>query len=200
VGSSEPTRVDIRVISATHKNLEKMISQRLFREDLYYRLAVYPIHIPPLRKRRADIPALIDYFVTKKAGEIGLRSIPVVAERDMDRLVAYDWPGNVREVANIVEQALIQCKGPTLTFDDLTPLQKRTELSEAEEDLMERRLRLQEVEYRHVRRIMEITDGRVEGKKGAAVVLGMNPATLRHRLQKLGIPFGRHWRKEEEER
>jgi DNA-binding NtrC family response regulator len=200
VGSSEPTRVDIRVISATHKNLEKMISQRLFREDLYYRLAVYPIHIPPLRKRRADIPALIDYFVTKKAGEIGLRSIPVIAERDIDRLVAYDWPGNVREVANIVEQALIQCKGPTLTFDDLTPLQQRTELPEAEEDLMERRLRLQEVEYRHVRRIMEITDGRVEGKKGAAVLLGMNPATLRHRLQKLGIPFGRLWKKEEKER
>jgi DNA-binding NtrC family response regulator len=177
-----------------------MISQRLFREDLYYRLAVYPIHIPPLRKRRADIPALLDYFVTKKAREIGLRSIPVITERDIDRLVAYDWPGNVREVANIVEQALIQCKGPTLTFDDLTPLQQRTELPEAEEDLMERRLRLQEVEYRHVRRIMEITDGRVEGNKGAAVLLGMNPATLRHRLQKLGIPFGRHWKKEEKER
>jgi DNA-binding protein Fis len=73
-------------------------------------------------------------------------------------------------------------------------------LPEAEEDLMERRLRLQEVEYRHVRRIMEITDGRVEGKKGAAVLLGMNPATLRHRLQKLNIPFGRHWKKKEEER
>jgi DNA-binding NtrC family response regulator len=172
-----------------------MIAQRLFREDLYYRLAVYPIHIPPLRKRRVDIPALVDYFVTKKAREIGLRSIPVVADRDIDRLVAYNWPGNVREVANIVEQALIQCKGSVLAFDDLTTLQQTSELPEAEEDLMERRLRLREVEYRHVRRIMEITDGRVEGKRGAAVLLGMNPATLRHRLQKLGIPFGRHWKK-----
>jgi transcriptional regulator with GAF, ATPase, and Fis domain len=198
VGSSEPTRVDIRVISATHKSLETMISQHLFREDLYYRLAVYPIHIPPLRKRRADIPALIDYFVTKRAREIGLRSMPVVSERDIDRLMAYDWPGNVRELANIIEQALIQSTGPVLTFDDLTSLRQKSELPDAEEDLMERRLRLQEVEYRHVRHVMEMTDGRVEGKNGAAVLLGMNPATLRHRLQKLGIPFGRHWKNEEE--
>ncbi len=199
VGGSEPIRVDIRVISATHKDLEKMVSQRLFREDLYYRLAVYPIHIPPLRKRRADIPALVEYFIARKAHEIGLRSIPVVAQRDVDRLVAYDWPGNVREVANVVEQALIQCRGRTLTFDDLTPLQERTELSEAEEDLMERCLKLQDLEYRHIRSIMEVTDGRVEGKNGAAVLLGMNPATLRHRLQKLGIAFGRRWTKKEKD-
>ncbi len=197
VGGSEPIRVDIRVISATHKDLQKMVAQRLFREDLYYRLAVYPINIPPLRKRRVDIPALVEYFITRKAHEIGLRSIPVVAEKDIDRLVAYDWPGNVREVANIIEQALIQCRGRSLTFDNLTPLQKRTELSEAEEDLEDRCLKLQDLEYRHIRCIMEITDGRVEGAKGAAVMLGMNPATLRHRLQKLGIPFGRHWKKKE---
>jgi transcriptional regulator with GAF, ATPase, and Fis domain len=197
VGGSEPIRVDIRVISATHKDLETMVSQRLFREDLYYRLAVYPILIPPVRKRRVDIPALIEYFITRKAHEIGLRSIPAVAEKDMDRLVAYDWPGNVREVANVVERALIQCRGQSLVFDDLASLQERTRLSDAEEDLMDRCLKLQDLEYHHIRGIMEFTNGRVEGAKGAAVLLGMNPATLRHRLQKLGIPFGRHWKKSE---
>src|SRR5208337_1657067 len=99
VGGSQPIKVDIRIISATHKSLEGMVRDGLFRDDLYYRLGVYPIWLPPLRERRADIPALARYFMAKKAHEMGLHTIPILAEGAIDRLLQYDWPGNVRELA-----------------------------------------------------------------------------------------------------
>jgi transcriptional regulator with GAF, ATPase, and Fis domain len=204
VGGSQPIKVDIRIISATHKSLEGMVREGLFRDDLYYRLGVYPIWLPPLRERRADIPALARYFMAKKAHEMGLHTIPILAEGAIDRLLQYDWPGNVRELANVVERALIQSDGKTLVFDDAMPaLEKAPAPTEAAAarpsrpdagtpaDATGRYFKLEEVEAHHIRSVMEATGGRIEGKKGAAVLLGMNPATLRYRMQKLGIPFGR---------
>jgi transcriptional regulator with GAF, ATPase, and Fis domain len=209
VGGARPIKVDIRIISATHKNLEQMVSDGLFRDDLYYRLSVYPIHILPLRERKADIPALVEHFIEKKAHEMGLRTIPAMARGSIDSLLEYEWPGNVREVANVVERALIQSDGKMISFDDVIPslvpsstsgktrgdAEGRASLSVVRDRQSEREktihLKLEEVEAQHIRYTMELTGGRIEGKNGAAMLLGMNPATLRYRMQKLGIPFGR---------
>jgi transcriptional regulator with GAF, ATPase, and Fis domain len=207
VGGSHPIKIDIRIISATHKNLEQLVSEGQFRDDLYYRLGVYPIRIPPLRERKGDLPALVDYFLEKKAHEMGLRAIPVLAKDAFERLLGYHWPGNVRELANIVERALIQSDGKTVSFRDVIPdsADVRRELSGAvsgtnpqttpQERMETGHLKLEEVEAQHIRYTMEITNGRIEGKNGAAGLLGMNPATLRYRMQKLNIPFGRNRKK-----
>jgi transcriptional regulator with GAF, ATPase, and Fis domain len=200
VGGSHPIKVDIRIISATHRSLESLVREGTFRDDLYYRLRVYPITIPPIRERKADIPPLVDYFIEKKARELGFRSVPGLAPGAIDRLVAYDWPGNVREVANAVERALIQSDGKYLIFDDLAPPRDNPTASApvpGQAPEQEGPLRLEEMEARHIRKVMEMTGGRIEGKSGAAAILGMNPATLRYRMQKLGVPFGRCIRKRE---
>jgi len=185
VGGSQTVKVDIRVISATHRNLEDLIAEGVFREDLYYRLSVFPIRIPPLRERKADIPALISHFMEKKAHEMGLRVKPILAQGAIDRLLRYDWPGNVREIANVVERALIQSNGKPLTFDDVAaPPRQMAEQPDGP-------FKLEDMEANHIRQVMKIANGRIEGKSGAAEILGINPATLRHRMRKLGIPFGR---------
>lgn len=190
VGGSHPIKVDIRILSATHKDLEGLVTDGSFRSDLYYRLGVFPIRIPPLRERKVDIPALVEFFMRKKAKEMGLRSIPQLAPGAMDQLMAYDWPGNVREVGNAVERALILSGSNLLQFDDILGF-KNEPLLESQSHELEGPLALHEVEARHIRKILDLTDGRIEGRKGAATLLGMHPGTLRHRMKKLGIPFGR---------
>jgi transcriptional regulator with GAF, ATPase, and Fis domain len=185
VGGSRLIKVDIRIVSATHRDLKKLVSTGGFREDLYYRLGVYPIDIPPLRERRADIPALTEYFIKMKAREMGFRSMPTLIPGAIDRLMAYDWPGNVRELANAVERALIRSGGKPLVFDDVRPAQETMEGSHPGN------LRLEAMEKEHICRVMEMTGGRIEGENGAAMLLGINPATLRNRMRKLRIPFGR---------
>ncbi len=185
VGGSQAIKVDIRIISATHRNLEELVAEGVFRADLYYRLGVFPILIPPLRDRKADIPALISHFMEKKVREMGLHITPALAPGAIDRLLGYNWPGNVREVANVVERALIQSNGKPLTFDDVATSPRQ--VSEAPG----RPFRLEEMEARHITEVMKIAKGKIEGKNGAAEILGINPATLRHRMRKLGIPFGR---------
>jgi transcriptional regulator with GAF, ATPase, and Fis domain len=213
VGGSHPIKVDIRIISATHKNLEQLVAEGLFRDDLYYRLGVYPIHILPLRERQDDIAALTEYFVEKKSHEMGLRSIPVLAKGALDGLLAYQWPGNVRELANIVERALIQSDGKVVTFKDVIPGSIERTFSEHKNQTKDisagynlpstkndsTHLRLEEVEAQHIRYTMEKSGGRIEGKNGAAALLGMNPATLRYRMQKLKIPFGRNRRQNQQD-
>ena len=206
VGGSQPIKVDIRIISATHKNLEEMVAEGLFRDDLYYRLGVYPIRLPPLRERKTDIPALVEHFLERKAREMGLHTVPTLGRGAIDRLLNYEWPGNVREVANVVERALIQSDGKVVSFDDVMhpsaenastsrPPVRRRDGGEArsQEPFIEQspHLKLEDIEARHIRHVMELTGGRIEGKNGAAVLLGLNPATLRYRMQKLRIPFGR---------
>jgi transcriptional regulator with GAF, ATPase, and Fis domain len=192
VGGTEPVKVDIRVISATNRNLEKMVEQGDFRGDLYFRVKVFPLEVPPLRDRKNDIPALVQHFIRKKSREMVRHTVPVLAPGAIDALMTYDWPGNVREVENAVERALILSDGKPLKFDGILGVQKSARgvvgpISHADAP----RVSLQEVEADHIRRVLETSGGRIEGQGGAAEQLGMNPGTLRHRMRKLGIPFGR---------
>jgi transcriptional regulator with GAF, ATPase, and Fis domain len=190
VGGTESLSVDIRVIAATHRDLPHMIAQGRFREDLYFRLKVFPILIPPLRERRGDIPALVQHFLHKKSREMKLGYEPTLAAGALDRLMAYDWPGNVRELENAVERALILSQGKPLAFADLDssphPVPEHVAANKDEP------LTLDQVMGRHIRNVLKMTGGKVEGKEGAAELLGLNPGTLRHRMRKLGIPFGRN--------
>ena len=190
VGGAGSIKVDIRVIAATHRDLEAMLKESRFREDLYFRLKVFPIAIPPLRERMADLPALLQYFMQKKSREMGMLGIPTLATGALDRLMAYHWPGNVRELENAVERALILSKGKPLTFSDLrvAPASDAVRTAPLQD---EQSLHLDVVMSKHIRQVLTMTGGRVEGDKGAARLLGVKPNTLRHRMMKLGIAFGR---------
>jgi formate hydrogenlyase transcriptional activator len=190
VGGTNPISVDIRLVTATNRDLEQMVKEKLFREDLWFRLNVFPILIPPLRERREDIPALVHYFVERKSRELKTTGPPPLARGVIDRLTAYGWPGNVRELENLVERALILSQGAPLTFDDLTRGEVKTGASAlARKEVAT--LRLDAVISGHIRRVLEMTDGKVHGKGGAAELLGINPSTLRYRMNQLGIPYGR---------
>jgi transcriptional regulator with PAS, ATPase and Fis domain len=191
VGGSEKIRVNIRIIAATHQNLQDMVKNGRFRSDLWFRLHVFPIMIPPLRDRKEDIPALIHHFIHKKARELQLKEIPSVSRGAMEPLLAYSWPGNVRELENVVERALILSRGGELAFnniilvgnDDNEP--KSTTVSDP--DI----LKLDDVVSKHIYRVLKMTRGKINGPGGAAEILDMNTGTLRHRMKKLGIPYGR---------
>ena len=189
VGGGTSIKIDVRVISATNRHLEELVARGEFREDLFFRLNVFPIYIPPLRERKSDIPALVHHFIEKKCRQMVLPTIPGLAPGEIDRLMNYDWPGNVRELENAVERAIIVSRGKLLTFRDIlnTP-QGRTE----EVDTMEEApSTLREGEARQIRKALEKAAGKVSGTGSAAELLGINPGTLRHRMRKLGIPFGR---------
>jgi transcriptional regulator with PAS, ATPase and Fis domain len=190
VGGKETQHIDIRVIAATHRNLEVMMAEGKFREDLYFRLNVFPVFIPPLRERRADIPALVQHFMTRKAREIGLTKISGLAPNAIERLIHYTWPGNVRELQNVVERALILSQGKPLSFDGIGEPVKKTE-SVIEQVNNDDGSGLNKAIVQHIKRALEITGGRVGGEKGAAKLLQINPSTLRTKMRKLGIPFGR---------
>jgi transcriptional regulator with GAF, ATPase, and Fis domain len=198
VGGTEPIKVDIRVIAATHRDLEAMVREGKLREDLYYRLKVFPIVIPPLRERKGDIPSLVQYFLQKKCGEMGLADIPSVAPEGLERLRAYSWPGNVRELENVVERALILGTGDTLAFNNFQiPLKPESHVafrgaSELYSELQrEDSLALDTVVTGHIRRVLAMAGGKVGGKGGAAQMLHINPSTLRKKMRKLGVTFGR---------
>ena len=192
VGGTKSIPVDIRILSATHRNLEEMIRSGQFREDLWFRLNVFPIMIPPLRQRREDIPALIHYFLGRKSAELKLMERPALANGAMERLMAYAWPGNVRELANVVERALIQHRGGLLSFEGhLGPTAPRVSDShrgvEPDHDLVP----LEEMNARHIRQALELAHGKISGPGGAAEMLSVHPNTLRKRMDKLGISYGR---------
>ncbi|MCX5813825.1 MAG: sigma 54-interacting transcriptional regulator [Proteobacteria bacterium] len=193
VGGTHSIKVEIRIISATNKDLKTLVKENLFRDDLYYRLCVFPIYIPPLRERKVDIPGLIDYFMRKKAIEIGLHFKPALLPGTMELLVDYDWPGNVRELSNVLERAIIIHGGRPLSFEDIVGIQIHSnEQSEYMGYSQENNdLSLNNIETQHIRMALKMAGGRVEGQKGAAAILGINPGTLRHRMRKLSIPFGR---------
>jgi formate hydrogenlyase transcriptional activator len=194
LGGTHPVSVDIRLIAATNRNLEQMVKERQFREDLWFRINVFPIRIPSLRERREDIPALVHHFVKRKSRELKLPESPALARGALDRLVAYDWPGNVRELENLVERALILSQGAPLFFEDLSRGQEKTRPS-APAGPEVKTLELDVVVSSHIRRVLEMAKGRVHGKGGAADLLGMNPSTLRYRMNQLGIPYGKMLKK-----
>ena len=190
VGGGKTIDLDIRVIAATHRNLESMLTQETFREDLYYRLKVFPIVIPPLRSRITDIPSLVQHFVQKKTQEMKIVRVPTLAPGAIDNLMAYPWPGNVRELENAVERSLILSQGKPLTFELLQKHQTGDE-NLLPKDVEEDSLNLNLMISRQIHKALTVSNGKVHGKGGAAELLGINSGTLRHKMRKLGIPFGR---------
>ncbi|MBI1823756.1 MAG: sigma 54-interacting transcriptional regulator [Nitrospirae bacterium] len=181
VGGTQTIKADVRVIAATNRNLAKAVEEKSFRADLYYRLNVFPVALPPLRERKEDIPLLIQHFVKKFTNTMGKR-IEKLDQKTINRLIGYSWPGNIRELQNVVERAIILSKGPVLEVDDELipslnlPHQRDRELTT-----------LQEVEKDHILGILGKTRWVIEGTHGAAKILDLHPNTLRGRMQKLGI-------------
>jgi formate hydrogenlyase transcriptional activator len=194
VGGSDPIPVDVRIISATHRNLEAMVRAGTFREDLWFRLNVFPVNIPPLRQRTEDIPALVSYFIEKKSRELNIWNPPPMASGTMAWLQSYSWPGNVRELENLVERALIHSLmhegNGSLTFDRLSINQAAGAIQPKASEPEDIRP-LNEVIAEHIQWALRITHKKVEGKGGAANLLGIHPSTLRARMRKLGIPYGK---------
>lgn len=186
VGGTETIAANVRVIAATHRNLEGMVREGDFRKDLWFRLNVFPILIPPLRQRPEDIPSLVQYFVERKARELNLEDIPTIPADAIKRLKAYNWPGNVRELQNLIERALILSRGDSITFPELgTPTVRPVE--EEIPGMTPTNQTLAEVEKAHIKRILNDSQGKIAGPGGAAQRLGINPSTLRSRMKKLGI-------------
>ena len=192
VGGQKPLKVDIRIIAATHRNLEAMLEEGTFREDLYFRLKVFPITIPPLRDRIEDIPALVQYFIRKKSQEMGLIDIPNLSVDGIGSLKSYYWPGNVRELENAVERALILNQSDPL-FSSGLPASIDYQIKTGREPENDKPWELNDVISKHIIKALEITNGKVHGESGAARLLNINPSTLRKRMRKLGIPFGRKY-------
>jgi transcriptional regulator with GAF, ATPase, and Fis domain len=189
VGGEEVISVDIRVITATNRDLPKMVAEGSFREDLYYRLSVFPIHIPPLRRRKHDIPALVDFFVSRKMHEFGIHQKPPLAPGTWEKLQAYDWPGNVRELENLVERELILRHEDALRFEELPG--DRVSTSSQAVAVNPRIASLDEAMAQHIQLALTMANGKIQGGGGAAELLSINPNTLRKRMVKLGIVFGR---------
>ena len=194
VGSSQTMRIDVRVIAATNRDLQAAVDAGLFRADLFYRLNVFPLQVPPLRERRGDIPQLATFFLGQYGKRFGKR-IETVSPPTMARLVAYDWPGNIRELQNVIERAVVLAPGPVLELDDdvlrrapvrsapssvapvLPSLASDAGLTET----------LEEVERARITEALQRSSGVIEGPRGAAGLLKIHPNTLRSRMEKLGI-------------
>jgi len=192
VGGMNPISLDIRIIAATHRDLEDMVASGRFREDLWFRLNVFPITIPPLRERREDIPLLLDHFLRKKARELKFLNPPHLSPEVVDRLREYHWPGNVRELENMVERALIEQrgrgdKGP-LRLDGLLA-DKSSRSHRRSEPAPDNIVPLDAAMATHIRGALRFSKGKIQGPGGAAELLGVNPTTLRSRMDKLGIQF-----------
>ena len=177
LGGNRTIKVDVRIIAATNRNLKLEVEEGTFREDLWYRLNVYPITMPPLRQRKEDIPLLVEHFVATYARKAG-KTISSVSPREMQSLQEHSWPGNIRELANVIERAVIHTQGTVLHVVD------QFESVEGESTPTQT---LEEVEREYILRTLESTGWRIEGKNGAAKVLDLNPSTLRTRMAKLGI-------------
>jgi transcriptional regulator with GAF, ATPase, and Fis domain len=206
VGSSTTLRVDARVIAATNRDLEEAMRAGKFRPDLYYRLNVFPLRVPPLRERREDISALMIYFMDRYARRMG-KDIRGVSTATMQAALAYDWPGNVRELENLVERAVVLSRGPALELDpkllaprlaSLPPLTQPESpapqvvpAAAAPADPAEV-CTLEELERRHIQAVLERALWVIEGSEGAARLLDMSPSTIRSRMKRLGITRPSH--------
>jgi formate hydrogenlyase transcriptional activator len=203
VGSSRTMRVDVRVIAATNRNLLEAVQAGRFRSDLFYRLNVFPIELPPLRERRSDVPQLVAFCLSQFCKRLG-KKINGVSRESMENLMNYPWPGNIRELHNVIERAVIVSADSTLRLDrDLMPVAAVAKGSDAHEsddpedrqaDLKSPKplLTLDEIERNHILAALQHAGGVVDGPKGAAKILDLHPNTLRHRMEKLGLKSSRH--------
>ena len=179
LGSPHTIKVNVRIIASTSRDLKDEIMKGSFREDLYYRLNVFPITIPPLRKRSDDIPLLVDHFVRKFSRKMG-KEIKTIPRELMKALQEYSWPGNVRELEHVIERAVISTKGSALRLADKIDAAGHAERTGGS-------LNIADVEREHILKVLDKTKWRIEGDKGAAALLGLNPSTLRSRMHKMGI-------------
>jgi transcriptional regulator with GAF, ATPase, and Fis domain len=189
VGGTKTIQLDIRIIAATNRNLEEMVKANQFREDLWFRINVFPIRIPPLRERKFDIQALLQHFISLKTKELKLPSVPAIAPGAIEALMQYDWPGNVRELENVVERALILSVGKPLDFSHM-----KAQILNVDSGNIGRSKKtdnLNDIVSQHIQNVLAKTGGTIHGPEGAAELLGINPSTLRNKMNKLGIPYGR---------
>jgi transcriptional regulator with GAF, ATPase, and Fis domain len=199
VGGQRSLHVDVRLVTATHRDLEDMVARRLFREDLWYRIGVFPIRLPPLRERLEDLPALAMHFAASAMTRIGGRPLTPSAS-DIDLLLSYSWPGNIRELAAVIERAAILGEGRTLQIAAaLGALPSNVQGSEQlpAQHMRPMAVSLDEAARRHIEEALAATKGRVEGPRGAAARLGVNPHTLRSRMRRLHIDWARFRRRED---
>ena len=178
LGSSHTIKADVRIIATTNRDLEEEVRKGRFRQDLYYRLNVFPITVPPLRQRKEDIPLMVQAFIERYSRKLG-KQITSIQKETMKALQDYPWPGNVRELENIIERAVILCPGPVLHLADKLDISSFPMSSTMRS--------LEETERNQILKILSETRWRIEGKDGAAAILGLHPSTLRARMHKLGI-------------
>ena len=181
VGSARSQRVDVRLVAATNRDLETEVGAGRFRRDLFYRLNVFPVRIPPLRERATDIPLLVKHFLAQLQRKLA-KPLQAVTDESLRRLKAYPWPGNIRELQNVLERACVMATSPLVEIDDALPT-----ATIAERPVSTSVATLDDNERAHIRRALAVTGGRIHGPRGAANILDINPSTLRSRMEKLGI-------------
>jgi transcriptional regulator with GAF, ATPase, and Fis domain len=181
LGSPRTIKVNVRIIAASNRNLGEEIKTGRFREDLFYRLSVFPITIPPLRQRLEDIPLLVRYFVAKFNKKTGKR-VESISQATLAALQKYSWPGNVRELESVIERAIITSEGTALQVLDRFETFRKHEEQDGQDVKA-----LADLERDHILQVLQKTGWRVEGEKGAALLLGLNPSTLRARMRKYDI-------------
>ena len=192
VGGNKTIKIDTRIIAATNRNLEEEVNKGKYRSDLYFRLNVIPIEVPPLRERKEDIPMLIQHFIAKHGKRLN-RNVKGVGKRALERLMFYDWPGNIRELENVVERGLVLGRGDVLRFDKQMIGEHHNDITR-DGDIF---YPLDEMEKRYITKVLEKTGGVVAGKRGAARILGMKPTTLYSRIKKLVIKSQRKFQTED---
>jgi transcriptional regulator with GAF, ATPase, and Fis domain len=187
VGSHHTQRVDVRLVAATNRDLEQEVAGQRFRADLFYRLNVFPIRVPPLRERPSDIPLLVQHFLAQFQRKLA-KPLKAVTPESLARLERYAWPGNIRELQNVLERACVLSPGPVVEIlDELGPVSGREAAPGRPATPQRAIVTLEESERMHIRQALAATDGRLHGPDGAAALLGINPSTLRSRMKKLGI-------------
>ncbi|MGA2257090.1 MAG: sigma-54 dependent transcriptional regulator [Thermoguttaceae bacterium] len=197
VGGHEPVHVDVRIVAATHRDLAAMVAEGQFREDLWYRIAVFPIRLPPLRERPEDIPAMARHFAERAAVRFVLPETPLTAE-DIQLLTAYPWPGNVRELGAVIDRAAILGNGKRLDValalgaGERPPASSQTQPSQQTPPTSSEILSLDAAMKKHIESVLVTTHGRIEGRRGTAALLKINPHTLRARMRKLGIDWAKY--------
>jgi formate hydrogenlyase transcriptional activator len=194
LGSNRTQRVDVRVVAATNRDLPKLVAERVFRSDLFYRLNVFPVYVPALRERQEDVPLLVRYFVQKFSRRLN-KTVEYIPAEVMDALTNYAWPGNIRELENLIERAVLLSPGKELRVP-LAELKPGTGLSDPASLFASQGVSvtatasiatLEEAERQHIMRALRQTEWRIAGARGAATILGMKRTTLQARMRKLGI-------------
>jgi formate hydrogenlyase transcriptional activator len=186
VGSTKPIKVDVRLVAATNRDVEREVAEGRFRADLFYRLNVFPIRIPPLRERADDIPLLVDYFLAQFQRKLG-KSLKGLTPESMQQLQRYPWPGNIRELQNVLERACVVSSGPVVSLGETLRMSGSAIPVDMSAPPLPPLLPLEDSERAHIRRALDTCGGQIHGADGAAELLGINPSTLRSRMQKLGI-------------